>query len=70
VATAPGVGGAGFGGVIEGVVDALWGDVNGAGCCADRGVGRASFYAEDWTALLVFGQIEGGDPRCELGVVK
>ena len=58
---APGVGGTGFGGVVKSVVDALGGDVDGAGGCTDRGIAGACFNAEDRAALLVFGQAEGGD---------
>ena len=58
---APGKRGAGFGGVVKGVVDALGGDIDGTGCCADRGVGGAGLDAQHRSALLVLGQAEGGD---------
>ena len=56
--------------MVKGLVDALGGDVNGAGCCADRGVGGAGFDAEDGAALLVFGQAEGGDLFSKGDLVK
>ena len=42
-------------------MDALGGDIDGAGGCADGGVGGAGFDAAHRTALLVLGQAESGD---------
>ena len=56
--------------MVESVVDALWGDIDGAGCCADRGIGGASLDAKDRPALLVFRQIQCGDLFGKGDVVK